>query len=165
MEHQDEWGKSLCNVHSSGSLFEIRLLGQQPRTCSGLFDDPRAAAAQVVAAMERWGEASFYYTLTPIDPNSEYARTARRNVIVPNPRATAKDADILHRVLYLIEIDPVRKSNNCSTAYERSLARGVTKQVRSHLRSQSWPTPTLVSSGNGYHLLYRQQRPTLVATT
>lgn len=142
-------------VHPEGSLSEIRLLGQRPRTCSGLFNAPKAAVTALQSAIARWPDAKFYYTLNPINPDCAFARSMPLNRIIPSPKATAKDADILHRSLYLIDIDPARESGTSSTKEERYLAREVVRSVRSMLYDLGWPKPTLVSSGSGYHLLYR----------
>lgn len=48
-----------------------------------------------------------------------------------------------------------RPTGTGSTATERSLAKDFTKNVRDYLSDQGWPQPTLISSGNGYQLLYR----------
>lgn len=148
----------LDHVHPAGNLFEIRLLGQSPRTCSGLFDSSETAIPALREAWKNWPEANFYYTLNPINPTSAYAHSTPRNRIIAHPKVTARDADILARTLYLIDVDPVRESGRASTMRQRSLARELTRQVRSFLADGGWPTPTLVSSGNGYHLLYKADR-------
>ena len=148
-------GAFLGYVHPKGQLFEIRLLGSNPRTCSGLFNDPTLAYNAVCRAAKTWPSMNFYYTLNPIDPGCELVKKTKLNVIVPHPQATAKDADVLTRRLCMIDIDPQRPTGTSATAHERSLAKELTKSVRSYLSDEGWPLPTLVSSGNGYQLLYR----------
>jgi hypothetical protein len=142
-------------------LFEIRVLDAgagRPRISSGLFDDPDAAAEAVVAHAAWSGTANFYYTLNPVDRGSAYAQNAGHNALNLNCKTTTKDSDVLERSLYLIDIDPVRPSGTPSSSAERVQARVVTIAVRSFLSDAGWPTPTLVSSGNGYHLLYHADR-------
>lgn len=142
-------------------LFEIRVLDNgvgRPRISSGLFDDPEAAAKAVLAHAAWSATANFYYTLNPVNPESAYAQNTWRNTLTLNCRKTTKDGDVLGRSLYLIDVDPVRPSGTPSSAAERVLARDVTKKVRAFLCEAGWPTPTLLSSGNGYHLLYRADK-------
>lgn len=165
MEKLEALVSFLAFAHPLGSLFEIRVLENgktYSRTAAGLFDDPAAAAAEVMGALQRWPNANFYYTLNPIDPRSAYAPCAERNKIKYNVRSTAKDADILGRNLYLVDLDPCRQSNVASTALERKAAKALTIKVRAHLSAEGWPEPTLVSSGNGYHLLYRGEQRSVI---
>lgn len=85
-------GTFLGYVHPKGQLFEIRLLGSNPRTCSGLFNDPTLAYNAVCRAAKIWPTMNFYYTLNPIDPGSELVRKAKLNVIVPHEAIATTDS-------------------------------------------------------------------------
>jgi putative DNA primase/helicase len=71
----------------------------------------------------------------------------------------ATDADVVRRVWFLADIDPVRPAGTSATDTEKAFALSVARKVRDYLRSQAWPEPILADSGNGYHLDYRIDLP------
>ena len=83
------------------------------------------------------------------------------NVYIPlNPvcpdfcGAAAKDADILHRRLLLIDIDRVGNTKQPATDDEVTRALMLAEAVAAFLAQNEWPDPILMMSGNGVHLYY-----------
>lgn len=73
-----------------------------------------------------------------------------------------KTSDILTRRWLLIDPDAVKAEkdrDSSTTEGEKEQARLVTEQVREFLRSQGWPDPIFVDSGNNWQLLYRIDLP------
>jgi putative DNA primase/helicase len=88
-----------------------------------------------------------YVTLNPVRVEGEDQSRA------------ATDADVVRRVWFLVDVDPVRPAGTSATDAEKAFALSVARKVRDYLRSQAWPEPILADSGNGYHLDYRIDLP------
>lgn len=67
---------------------------------------------------------------------------------------SAKDVDILHRNLLLIDIDRVSSTGQPSNQSELDSALELAKEIAKYLSSLGWGEPIWVLSGNGYHLYY-----------
>ena len=104
-------------------------------------------------------EASgIYYGINALD-RSRIAQEL--NCLKPTTTAKSpKKADILRRRILLIDIDPVRQPDTSSTIDEKTEAHLLAKIVHRDLKEAGWPSPVVVDSGNGYHLLYRIELPT-----
>ncbi len=68
--------------------------------------------------------------------------------------AAAKDADILHRRLLLIDIDRVGNTKQPATDDEVTGALILAEAIAAFLAQNEWPDPILMMSGNGVHLYY-----------
>lgn len=144
----------LQRVHSPGDLIEIRGLGSEQHGTMRLLTDDFTLAAKAAVKMSTLG-SDVYYTLNPVDPASHYARRATINYPFCHVHETAGDRGILHRNLYLIDIDPIRESRS-ATAEQRAAALETANSVRQYLSDRSWSLPiAILDSGNGVHLLYR----------
>ncbi|MGH9770551.1 MAG: hypothetical protein ACRD4Q_02440 [Candidatus Acidiferrales bacterium] len=158
-ESYDHVKQFLNYVFRPGSLLEIRGLYPAAAQTRGvmrcLTANPTLAAKVAILALRRSPSLALYYAINPIDPQSEYARESEKEKAFLQEMHTAKDRDVTHRAVYLIDIDPVRPSGVCSTDPEKEQAWIVAQRVRAHLLEQGWPEPIVVDSGNGYHLLYR----------
>jgi putative DNA primase/helicase len=71
---------------------------------------------------------------------------------------SANVSDHTKRRWLLIDIDPIKPANHKddpATDTEQAAAMELTLEVVAYLRSLGWPDPVIVSSGNGFHILYR----------
>jgi hypothetical protein len=84
---------------------------------------------------------NIYTTLNPIRPDF-YGMAA-------------KDADILHRSLLLVDIDRMGNTKQPATDNEVSKALNHAEAISSFLAENEWLDPLLMMSGNGAHLYYR----------
>lgn len=84
---------------------------------------------------------NIYTTMNPIKPNLQ--------------GGSAKDKDILHRSLLLIDIDRAGATKNPATDDDIKAAKSLAKEVAKHLADIGWPKPVQVMSGNGWHLYYK----------
>ena len=84
---------------------------------------------------------NIYTTMNPIEPNFQ--------------GKSARDKDIKHRDLILIDIDRAGTTKNPATRDEVKAARSLAKEISTYLNDQGWPKPTQVMSGNGWHLYYK----------
>lgn len=68
---------------------------------------------------------------------------------------SAKVGDIVRRSWLLVDVDPRRPKDVCSTGEEKEAARAVIDHLVGELCDAHWPNPVIVDSGNGYHAYYR----------
>ena len=67
---------------------------------------------------------------------------------------SAKDSDISHRSVLLIDIDRAVKQDAPATDAEVAAAWALADEVKDFHASQGWGEPICVMSGNGHHLYY-----------
>ena len=84
---------------------------------------------------------NIYTVMNPINPNFQ--------------GGSAKDTDIAHRNLLLIDIDRAGATKNPATDDDIKAARSLAKEIAVYLTEKGWPKPTQVMSGNGWHLYYK----------
>jgi hypothetical protein len=143
----------LAALFQPGDLIEVKGLGK--RRSAGLFSD--FAQAATAARMLNSIGSNVYLTSNPIDPNSEYARFSSPNQLRVGTHRMAKDADIVTRRYYMLDIDPVRPSGVAATGAEIEAATVVLKRVLRELKVAGLPKPLVIFSGNGFHLLLKAE--------
>src|SRR5258706_10677938 len=143
--------RGLACLTEIGQVTELRILGIQgkKRTDSGYFSEPEKLAK---AAASYDGRAEgIYFTVNPVSP----ALIARaNNRIKQYAEHTTSDHDILKRINFPIDFDPVRPAGISSTNEEQHAALVRAWACCLWLNAQGWPEPVFASSGNGAHLLY-----------
>lgn len=100
-------------------------------------------AIQRLAGDCRW----LYWTINPIDPAADLEG---RN---------ARIGDILRRRWFLVDVDPKRPEGAMSTHDEHEHAREVAWNVVDDLGDRGWPSPWIIDSGSGFHLLWQVDLP------
>ncbi len=117
------------------AAFEIRGLPMgTSRVCRSADEGVRAAASMS-------GGIGTYYTLNP----------CRADLDRP-----AREGDILARRWLMLDIDPTRPKDSNATAAEKEAALDVAYKILSYLTTErGWPSPVVVDSGNGFHLLFK----------
>lgn len=68
---------------------------------------------------------------------------------------SAKDEDIAHRDLLLIDIDRATASKEPANQVELDAAHSLSENITTYLAGEGWGEPIKVLSGNGYHLYYK----------
>ena len=68
---------------------------------------------------------------------------------------SAKDKDIFHRTLLLIDIDRTDTAAEPASNEEVRAAKSLADGLSAFLAKEGWPKPILVMSGNGWHLYYK----------
>jgi hypothetical protein len=84
---------------------------------------------------------NIYTNLNPIHPGYQ--------------EKSAKDQDIVHRSLLLIDIDRTGDTKFPATDGEIKKAEALVVEIVKYLGQRGWPKPGVVMSGNGYHLYFR----------
>jgi hypothetical protein len=67
----------------------------------------------------------------------------------------ARKEDILHRRLLLVDLDRSGTRDDPATTQELDAARAVAKSIMAFTANLGLPEPSIVMSGNGYHIYYR----------
>ena len=125
-------------------------------TISGYFNDHKKLAQELAKLSGDVG--AVYYTLNPVN-SSLLARANNRTK--DNSKNTTSDApdNIIGRRWLLVDCDPVRPSDISSTDEEKQAAKKVVLDIKTYLKTLTWPDPVIADSGNGFHLLYRVDLP------
>jgi len=161
----------LTTIHGSRKPFEIRVITQSGAT-SGFFSSISAAEAEIRRMDEKQSVKGIYTVLNPFDP----AKHPVTNKI--DGKSGGVDDDEVTAYHWIpIDVDPIRYSEKgevitkpvSSTDEERERARQKALEIRDYLASQFNAKGLLISSGNGYQLLYpcswpaREGKPLMVA--
>src|SRR5262245_41391627 len=148
-----------------GDVVELRALDVERRkgwaqTENGYFDyDHFADMAEAALEVEKYA-VGVYYTINPLLPAILSLR-ANRTDKAKAGKATS-DIHVRCRKWLLVDADPVREVAGIpSTDEEKAAAYETAKKVMDYLAGEDWPDPVLADSGNGYHLQYPIDRPTL----
>lgn len=142
------WLKAL---HDADEIIEIRSIDPKP-VISGYF---RADSPNIQKELARYEGRTFYQTLNPVK-QACYSRTQHEQ-LMPSPKETSSDNDIIGYKWILVDADPVRPSGVSATNAEKTAARAVATNVKAKLSTLGFCEPIVADSGNGYHLLYRIQ--------
>lgn len=67
--------------------------------------------------------------------------------------------DVLRRRILLVDVDSCHPPNAPATSEEKYAAKLLSVEIRNFLRSEGWPEPVIVNSGNGYQLHYGVDLP------
>ena len=139
--------KNLLLLHDPEDIVEIRSIDPKP-TISGYF---RADSPNISDQIARFPNRTFYQTINCVNPGC-YSR-GQHETLIPYPKETTSDNDIIGYNWILVDADPVRPSGVSATDSEKENARTVAREVFCQLRRLGFCEPIVADSGNGYHLL------------
>lgn len=135
---------------------EVRVMQDQGRIYAGYFDNEAAA----VSAVERLGNyKAAWATLNPLRADALTPDTVMNPAELVRTYTTAADEHIDRREWLLLDFDPPRPTGTNSTDAEKAAAHQQAEQCRDELTAMGWPAPSVIDSGNGYHLRYRISLP------
>jgi len=98
-------------------------------------------AVEVAALQLNQAGYNTYVVMNPLKPDFD-ARNARKE-------------DVLHRRLLLVDLDRGGFKDDPATAQELDAALAVAESIMAFTANLGLPKPSIVMSGNGYHLYYR----------
>lgn len=142
-------------------IHEVRVMKDQGWIYAGYFDSEAAA----LSAVERLGNyKAAWATLNPLPADALTPDTTINPAELMRTHNTAADSHILRRDWLLLDFDPPRpKKDTNSTDAEKAAAHQQADECRAELAGLGWPAPTVIDSGNGYHLRYHINLPNDVA--
>lgn len=135
-------------IKDNDQLTEIRILGDK-KTFSGYFAD----SDSIIKEIANYENFNIYFTLNKI--NEACASRTQSNHIIPNPKTTTSDNDIILREWVLIDLDPKRPADTNATDEEKVKAQSVVNRIYGFLQNAGFSNPIVADSSNGYHLLYK----------
>ena len=135
-------------IKDNDQLTEIRILGDK-KTFSGYFAD----SDSIIKEIANYENFNIYFTLNKI--NEACASRTQSNHIIPNPKTTTSDNDIISREWVLIDLDPKRPADTNATDEEKIKAQSVVNRIYGFLQNAGFSNPIVADSSNGYHLLYK----------
>jgi P4 family phage/plasmid primase-like protien len=105
--------------------------------------------------VERLGNyTAAWATLNPLSADALTPDTTINTAELVRTYNTAADAHIARREWLLLDFDPPRPTNTHSTDVDKAAAHQQAEHCRTELAAMGWPAPTVIDSGNGYHLRY-----------
>lgn len=135
-------------IKGNDQLTEIRILGDK-KTFSGYFTN----IDDILRELALYQNYNIYFTLNKV--NEACASRTQSNHIIPNPKTTTSDTDIITREWVLIDLDPKRPADTNATDEEKIKAQSVVNRVYGFLQNVGFSNPIVADSSNGYHLLYK----------
>ena len=136
-------------------IHEVRVKTERG-TYAGYFDSEVAA----LSAVEQLGDyTAAWATLNPLRADALTPDTVINPAELVRTYRNAADEHIDRREWLLLDFDPPRPTGTNSTDAEKAAALEQAEQCRKELSAMGWPAPTVIDSGNGYHLRYRVDLP------
>lgn len=145
--------KSTPPAHHNQEIFELRALGDT--VLHGFYDDHKAAMATIDELATR--HVRVYSNINHIDIN----RVHVDNKLHPGSGATTASI-VTRRVILPLDIDATREraTDTNATDAQHEHAIELARTIFAALRSEGFPEPLVMSSGNGATLLYPIDEPT-----
>ena len=130
------------------------------KTETGIFAGYFDSEAAALSAVERLGNyKAAWATLNPLSADALTTDTTINPAELVRSYQTAADAHIARREWLLLDFDPPRPTDTNSTDTEKAAAHQQAEECRGELTAMGWPVPTVMDSGNGFHLRYRVNLP------
>lgn len=132
-------------------LVEIRIIdpSSTKKVYSGYFKDVET----LITAISPYDNCQIYFTLNKVK-EACYSRFQRDKILIG--QTTTSGSDIDGRDWCLIDVDGDRPSGTNATDAEVEIAKKVANNVALFLRDNGFAPPVVCLSGNGVHLLYKQ---------
>jgi hypothetical protein len=146
--------EGISTLIRAGDVHELRAhYPKGSKTALGYFSNSQKIEYTVTYMS---GEAEgVFMTLNPCDPA---LLTRANNVAGVGVYATGK-RDIIRRLWFLTDLDPIRPDGVSSSAPEKLAATVKAHDVLAYLSERGWPQPIPMDSGDGYQLRYRIDLP------
>jgi hypothetical protein len=129
---------------------------------AGYFDGAHRGALVNEAARLNSAGAAVYVNLNKIDPQL-LGRCCNR--VEDRVSATVTDANVIRRCWFMLDWDPLRPKDTSATAAQVEAAKACARICCQALKSEGWPTPVTVASGNGMHQYFAIDLPNDPETT
>jgi len=143
---------------AENECLELRILEPNgaPGVASGYFRDPAKMMAEAHRYTKAGGNA--YLTINPAKLDLA-ARTGLDKAQSKKGTPTTSDKDITRRTHILLDLDFQRPAGIPASDQDLQSALDLATYIEATLADEGWPTPTIINSGNGAHLLYAVDLP------
>ena len=137
-------------LRDGNQLTEIRLLSNDGRTASGIFDNIDEIVKAIVPYTNDW---NIYYTINRLP--DDVKGLPQYNKIIVRPKQTCNDNMMIARDYVCIDLDSRRLSGTNATDEQVEFTKKKANEVYQYLVNVGFNPPTVVFSSNGVHLYLR----------
>ena len=161
--HMDTYGNTRMNrfdiaeaykwwdvLRDGNQLTEIRLLANDGRTASGIFDNIDEIVKAIVPYTNDW---NIYYTINRLP--DDVRGLPQYNKIIVRPKQTCNDDMMIARDYVCIDLDSRRLSGTNATDEQVEFTKKKANEVYQYLVNVGFNPPTVVFSSSGVHLYLR----------
>lgn len=137
-------------LRDGNQLTEIRLISNDGRTASGIFDNIDEIVKAIVPYTNEW---NLYYTINRLP--DDVRGLPQYNKIIVRPKQTCNDNMMLARDYVCIDLDSRRLSGTNATDEQVGFTMKKANEVYQYLLNVGFNPPQVVFSSNGVHLYIR----------
>ena len=137
-------------LRDGNQLTEIRLIANDGRTASGIFDSIDEIVKAVAPYTNDW---NLYYTINRLP--DDVRGLPQYNKIIVRPKQTCNDNMMVARDYVCIDLDSRRLSGTNATDEQVEFTKKKANEVYQYLVNVGFNPPTVVFSSNGVHLYLR----------
>lgn len=134
-------------LRDGNQLTEIRLLANDGRTASGIFDNIDEIVKAIVPYTNDW---NIYYTINRLP--EDVRGLPQYNKIIVRPKQTCNDNMMIARDYVCIDLDSRRLSGTNATDEQVEFTKKKANEVYQYLVNVGFNPPTVVFSSSGVHL-------------
>ena len=137
-------------LRDGNQLTEIRLLSNDGRTASGIFDNIDEIVKAIAPYTNDWNA---YYTINRLP--DDVRGLPQYNKIIVRPKQTCNDNMMVARDYVCIDLDSRRLSGTNATDEQVEFTKKKANEVYQYLVNVGFNPPTVVFSSNGVHMYLR----------
>ena len=137
-------------LRDGNQLTEIRLISNDGRTASGIFDNIDEIVKAILPYTNEW---NVYYTINRLP--DDVMGLPQYNKIIVRPKQTCNDNMMLARDYVCIDLDSRRLSGTNATDEQVGFTMKKANEVYQYLLNVGFNPPQVVFSSNGVHLYIR----------
>lgn len=137
-------------LRDGNQLTEIRLISNDGRTASGIFDNIDNLISAIMPYTKEW---NIYYTINRL--KDDVRGLPQYNKIIQRPKQTCNDNTIIARDYVCVDLDSVRLSGTNATDEQIEYTKKKANAVYKFLLDMGMNAPCVVFSSNGVHLYIR----------
>ena len=137
-------------LRDGNQLTEIRLLANDGRTASGIFDNIDEIVKAIAPYTNDW---NIYYTINRLP--DDVRGLPQYNKIIVRPKQTCNDNMMVARDYVCIDLDSRRLSGTNATDEQVEFTKKKANEVYQYLVNVGFNPPTVVFSSNGVHMYLR----------
>lgn len=137
-------------LRDGNQLTEIRLISNDGKTASGIFDNIENLINAIMPFTNDW---NIYYTMNRLP--DDVRGLPQYNKIIVRPKQTCNDSMIVARDYVCIDLDSVRLSGTNATDEQVEYTKATANKVYKYLIDVGFYPPVVVFSSSGVHLYLR----------
>lgn len=137
-------------LREGNQLTEIRLIANDGRTASGIFDNIDEIIKAIMPYTNDW---NIYYTINRLP--DDVRGLPQYNKIIVRPKQTCNDNMMVARDYVCIDLDSRRLSGTNATDEQVEFTKKKANEVYKYLVNAGFNPPSVVFSSNGVHLYLR----------